>query len=459
MELEEIYCYLFPDLNPLLQVPILRSPLPHRTQTEAKISHSLSHYFHKLSKSRTLSQIPLPISTSFSSHQQKQFLQRPSVLAIDNSTTNYDLYDTLPDIFEHMMAESSPWNDVFQSSESLLILSCCAPHVILHSSKTFLSFIMKASSPTTPSPTGSSPLRMLFGTQLEVLASPAPPSDFSSTSGSRHSSVHDHNSSLFQQFYTDILTLGSGQLVTSFYDSVDQPQLCLLHGYPIYNHDHDSPFDYSLYRPTRLSDRSSSGRQLSSISLSSSHYSTLEPLNPILNPSAATPKLAPTAREIQKSGQILYFVVAVSPLLLINESSDFSKAQKGGSPSVHSESFHPSPISGSFSRGSRNLGRSPRLKKSGSDGTVSQNFFLLYATERSLSVAEDQDQVKEKQERGGYDDPQEGALSLVRSGRSSVASWNLLDSPLPSKDLVKTTAEQQSKISAVNVDPELLNDL
>jgi hypothetical protein len=408
---------------------------------------------------------------------------------MDNSLTDRDLYDTLPDIFEHMMVESSPWSDVFQSSESLLILSCCAPHVILHASKTFLSSILKTSLSTSPQTPALSPLRVLFGTQLEALASPSHPlssaADFPSASRSSRSRSNphqkrDHHRSLFQNFYSNILTLGSGQLVTSFYDSCGQSQLCLLHGYPIHNLDQDSPFDFSLYRPTQHSDRSSSGRQLSSVSLSSSHYSTLEPLHPISNlaaTSAVPPKLTPTAREVQKSGQILYFVVAVSPLQLMNESpAALAIAHDDSSHSIHSGSSHlgGSASVGSYSspfRGSgRTLGQSPRLKRTGSDGTVSQNLFLLYEMERSLSVAEDHEEELEKEQQedgedGVYvqEDPYEGITSdaaFVSERPASTASWtHLVENPSLSRDPVDATGEPQGTIRASCLDSDLLNDL
>jgi hypothetical protein len=358
-----------------------------------------------------------------------------------------------------MIVESSPWNDLFRSSEPLLILSCCAPHVILHSSKTFLSTILKTSFPATPqTATASSPLRKLFGTQLEALASPFHP--LTSASGSNPHQRRDTRPALFEEFYTSILTRGSGQLVTSLYDISGQSQLCLLHGYPIHNHDHNSPFDISLFRPNRLSDRSSSARQLSSVSLSSSHYSTLDQLHHLSHPpplaSDLPPQQAPTAREILKSGQILYLVVAVSPLLLMTEASDPTSAQGDGSHSVHSGSSHLGSASlGSYSSPSRG---STRLKRSGSDGTlVSQNLFLLYETERILSL-EDEQQDDEDGEDGVYvqDDPFEGTSSTARPDRhSSTASWvHLLENNSVSRDPVRASGEP-----GTGIDHDLLNDL
>lgn len=425
-----------------------------------KIARSLTHYYHKLSK-RTYSQ-PLTASLSFPSAQS---LSRPSLFAaqpipqshrIDGklAETSSDLYSSLPDIFDHMIVESSPWSDVFHNPEPVLILSCCAPYVVLYASKSFLSTVLKV-----PQSQHSSILRTLFGTDLHALTSPAHLL-ISTTVLSLPSKTFNQNPSLFQQFYTTTLTRGCGQLMASFYDVNGNPILCLMHGYSIYNCE-DSPFDYSLYRPTRYDDRSSSDHQLSSISLSSS----LEPLS--IAPAGAhghtqafppPPKPPISIKDLQKSGEILYMVVAVSPLHLINESTQSLKLD--GGMSIHSGSLHASSSlrdSSSYSSTSRptrhSTHSSPRSKRVGSDGTtISQNMFLLYETERTLSVDD-----------GVFDqeDPYEGAsLRPDRLSSSTSLSYHN-ENPLHSKSTVdgSMTSPPTDVKSPSDVDDGLLNDL
>jgi hypothetical protein len=428
-ELEDIYQYLAPALNPCLQVTSFpSSSLPPSlsqslwSQAEAKVAHSLAHYYRKLSKAKPLVQQQQPtdslsLSASRSLHS--------------GSGSSAPLLHSLPEIFDQMGQEGSPWASVFHSTEPLVIVSCCAPHVILSVSEPFLSAVLRCAPPQQPSL-----LRLLFGTPLQALTSPSSPSPHTA------SAAMDRQCLLFQQLYSAIVTKGSGQMVTSFYDSADLPHLCLLHGYPVHGLG-DTPHDSSLYRSTQLSDLSSTDRPLSSVSLCSSQHSMLDlaqhSIATALPPFRHTATATPAVRETQRCGEILYLVIAVDPLLLVDApSSPLATEDRGSlrSGSLPTSSFRDSSSSSPVPRPTtvQTPHSSPRVRRSGSEGTLSQHLFLLYDTERALSV--DQDGLFDQE------DPYEGAAATRLDRPTSTASWtHLLENPLPpSRDGIASMA-------------------
>lgn len=425
---------------------------------------------------------------------------------LDDKTKHSSLpFNSLSDIYNQIHSSiglnnsignyiNSPWNAITNSTEPIIIISTSVPHIIVHTSQSFLTNILKV-----PSDQRANVSWSLFGSSIQSLSSLSLQQNNCNYHNNNQEIHQPHQ--IIQKFFSTIQIKGSGQMVQTIYDNEKQPLTCLFHGYPIYHYD-PSHSDHNnnvnnlnnnnATRPTIIS-QSYSDPPLSSVSLSTNNSNEILPFiiqETIMNTTTTTPSVlpinsmnpikstlplhsrVPLRSDAQKSGELLYYLLTVSPLRPIlnstvsssgksqptqhsspsegqnrtNSFASFSNIftrQSNNSLSSHgisdkSITSHHTPVNNSHQNTTSNKSRKR------SDSSFSQNIFLLYDTERYLSVDD-----------GLFDqeDPFEGSRDIsstsisYRPSELNLSYTELLNNhSQPSFDQYRTSQDNKEEI-------------